>query len=253
MFIPLAPLKDEFAGRRVLVTGGSRGIGAATAQRLIDGGAEVVTAGRTKSDETPSASTFVSGDVRTVAGAQQIVGHALEALGGLDILVNNAGAIQVHVGGSRAIPDEEWEDSLAINFLSAVRVTNAALPALQRSERGAIVNVATNSYRNPPAAGLHYGAAKAALVSYSKGLAGQLAPAGIRVNTVTPGSVDTTGGTKVLQEMVDAMGATIDQLTSTIPLGRRGDPRDLAELITFLVSDRAQWITGANYDIDGGA
>lgn len=253
MFTPLKPAPDEFAGRRALVTGGSRGIGAATAQRLIDGGAQVVTTARTKTDDTPGASTFVSGDIRTAVGARGIVDRAVEALGGLDIVVNNAGAARLFFGGSAEIPDEEWEDSLAINFLSAVRITNAALPALQQSDRAAIVNVGTNSYRNPQAPGLHYASAKAALVSYGKGLAGQLAPAGIRVNTVTPGSVTTPGGTELLRSIGDAMGVTVEQITAGIPLGRPGDPRDIAEAVVFLASDRAQWITGANLDIDGGA
>ena len=253
MFTPLTVLNDEFAGKRVLITGGSRGIGAATAQRLIDGGAAVVTAARAKTDHTPGASTFISGDIRTAAGAQDVVGHALEALGGLDILVNNAGASRVHIGGTAAIPDEEWEDSLAINFLSAVRVTNAALPALQQSGRAAIVNVLTDTITNPPAPLLHYAAAKAALASYSKGLAGHLAPNGIRVNSVTPGPVATPGGTEIFDDLAGGMGITPEQFASSIPLGRIGDPRDLAEAIAFLVSDRAQWITGANFDVDGGS
>jgi NAD(P)-dependent dehydrogenase (short-subunit alcohol dehydrogenase family) len=111
---------------------------------------------------------------------------ALEALGGLDLLVNDAGAARVHLTG---VPDEEWEDSLAINFLSAVRVTTGALPALQASDRAAIVNVSSGVSANPPAPVLHYGAAKAALESWSKGLATQLSPSGIRVNIVVLGMV----------------------------------------------------------------
>lgn len=147
MYIPTPSLPEEYAGRRVLITGGSRGVGAATAQRLLDAGATVVTSARNRSEDTPNGSTFIAADLRTAAGARELVEKALESLGGLDVLVNNAGASRAHFG---EIPDEEWEDSLAINFLSAVRVTNPALTALKEAERGSIINVTTGITRNPP-------------------------------------------------------------------------------------------------------
>lgn len=150
MHRPTASLPDEFAGRRALVTGGSRGMGAAIAQRLIDGGAAVVTSARTATADTPKASTFIASDLRSEAGASQLAAQTLAALGGLDILINAAGASRVYMAGPAAIPDSEWQDSLDINFLSAVRLTNAVLPALQESGAGAaIVNISTGAAKAP--------------------------------------------------------------------------------------------------------
>jgi NAD(P)-dependent dehydrogenase (short-subunit alcohol dehydrogenase family) len=242
----------EFSGRRALITGGSRGIGAAIAQRLIGSGAKVVTSSRSATDDTPVDSTFIPADVRTVDGTRALVEQSIDVLGGLDILVNNAGAARVFPGGATTIPEEEWKDSLDINFLSAVWMTNAAADALKESSAGAVVNIASTSAFDAGPVALHYGAAKAALLTYTRGMALELAPAGVRVNAVTPGSVETPGGTEVLQEILDAMGAPMEAVSAQIPLGRRGVTSDIAEMVAFLVSDRSPWITGSNFMVDGG-
>ncbi len=248
-----APDPTEFANKRAIVTGGSRGIGAAIVQRLLDGGATVVTTARNATDETPKAATFIQGDISTLTGVQAIAAAALDALGGVDIVVNNAGAARVHLGGISTIPDEEWLDALDLNYLSAVRMTNALLPALREAGAGgAIVNISSAAALTPTLPLAHYGAAKAALNAYSKALATELAPAGIRVTTVVPGTVLTPGADEIRQNIADAMGISLADTAADIPLGRPGDPRDIAEAVAYLVSDRAQWVTGVTLTVDGG-
>ena len=245
---------EEFAGRRAVVTGGSRGIGAAVAQRLIDGGASVVAIGRTPTDDTPAGATFLTADLRDPDAILEVATNATEQLGGVDILINNAGAVRPYPGGISTIPDDQWLDSFDINLRSAVRLTNALLPSLKASASGVIVNVTAGQTGRPPSPTMvHYGALKAALTAYSASLAQELAPAGIRVNTVTPGGTVTPGADEVRRPMVEAIGALAEALLKQmIPLGRLGQASEIAETIAYLASDRASWITGANYVIDGG-
>lgn len=242
-------LSKEFVGRRALVTGGTRGNGVAIAQRLLDAGAKVVVAARTPNDDAPAAATFVAGDVSTSEGVDAIATQALAALGGLDILVNNAGGGRASLEGSWTIPDEAWHDSFALNLFAAIRLTNAVLPALRASKAAAIVNISSAAATMPFGPFAHYGAAKAALNYYSRTLAMELAPSGIRVNVVSPGVIATPGSAEFART---TPGFSTEDWTRNIPLGRIGATDDIAEVVALLASDRGKFLTGANYRVDGG-
>jgi NAD(P)-dependent dehydrogenase (short-subunit alcohol dehydrogenase family) len=183
----------------------------------------------------------------------KVASRAAAALGGIDILVNNAGAAVAHPQGIRAISDKEWVEALEVNFLASVRLTAALLNAFPPEGPGAIVNISSASAHVPAPPVAHYAAAKAALRAYSKALATELGPRGIRVNSVTPGSIDTEGGNSVRQAVADHLGIAVDAIDNRNPLGRVGTAKDVAQVVGFLVSDRARWITGSDFVIDGGA
>ncbi|MGP3931244.1 oxidoreductase [Nonomuraea sp. KM88] len=249
---------QELVGKRALVTGGTRGIGAAVVRHLLDAGAEVLTTARSASSTVPEGAAFVAADVRTRAGAQALAEAAQEVLGGVDVVVHNAGGAQPYEGSS-AIPDEEWQDALDLNYLASVRLDALLVPGMRERRFGRIVHISTAAVLTPEATlFLHYAAAKAALVTYSRGLALELAPHGIRVNTVSPGRVATPGGEETRRrwaEVTARMGVAPDRNDAdgpTVPLGRDGRPDDIADAVLFLVSDRAGWLTGRNLIVDGG-
>lgn len=240
----------ELAGKRALVTGGSRGIGAAIVRRLRDAGAEVLTTARSAAGAVPEGVTFVEADVRTRAGAESIAAAARKTFGGVDILVNNAGGAGPF-RQSADIPDEEWQNQLDLNYLASVRLDALLAPGMRERGSGAIVHVSSAATPFAPPPFLHYTAAKAALENYSRGLAVELAPSGIRVNIVSPGRTETPGGEATREEwarMVPGSGAD----NTGVPLGRVGRPDDIADAVQFLVSDRASWVTGNILTVDGG-
>ncbi|MGC9540560.1 SDR family oxidoreductase [Streptomyces sp. UG1] len=242
----------ELAGKRALVTGGSRGIGAAVVRQFLDAGAEVLTTARSATRTVPEGAAFVEADVRTPAGAEKLAAAAQEMLGGVDIVVHNAGGGRPHAGAS-AIPAEEWQDALDLNYLAAVRLDSLLVPGMRERRSGMIVHVSSAAVLTPIGPFLHYVAAKAALETYSRGLSLELAPSGIRVNTVTPGRVATPGGEATREEWA-RMNVAPSQTNAddTTPLGRDGRPDDIAHAVLFLVSDRASWLTGSNLVVDGG-
>ncbi|WP_280420005.1 oxidoreductase [Nocardia carnea] len=241
----------ELTGKRALVTGGSRGIGAAVVRRFLDAGAEVLATARSATNAVPDGATFVAADVRTMDGARALAAAVQETFGGVDIVVHNAGGARPHRGSSD-IPDAEWRDALELNLLAAVRLDALLTPGMRDRGSGAIVHISSAAVPAPVAQFLHYTAAKAALENYSLGLATELAPFGVRVNTVSPGRTATPGGatTRAQWADLDPAAARID--SPAVPLGREGRPADIAHAVLFLVSDNASWLTGGSLVVDGG-
>jgi NAD(P)-dependent dehydrogenase (short-subunit alcohol dehydrogenase family) len=191
----------------------------------------------------------VTADVRTRAGAQALAAASREVLGGVDVLVHNAGGARPHESAV-AIPEEEWQDALDLNYLASVRLDSLLVPGMRERRSGVIVHVSSAAVPTSVPPFLHYTAAKAALENYSRGLSLELAPSGIRVNTVTPGRTATPGGEATREQWARLNGDT--GATGTPPLGRDGRPDDIAHAVLFLVSDRADWLTGSNLVVDGG-
>ena len=229
----------EFAGKRALVTGGTQGMGEAIVRRLTAGGARVATTGRSDLPEGQAPALFVKTDVSTAQGVDNVARAVLEALGGIDILVNNVGGSSAPGGGFAALTDEQWQRDLDINLLAAVRFDRALLPKMLEQGAGAIVHISSIQRRLPLfEATLAYAAAKAALTTYSKGLANEVGPKGVRVNTVSPGFIETEAAHRLVlrlaeQSGVDEETARRDLMESLggIPIGRPGRAEEVAELV----------------------
>lgn len=250
----------DFEGKSAIVTGASKGIGLAVVEVLVEGGAVVIAGARSSSpriDELVAggAVTFVAADLGTPDGAEVL---AAAAHGPIDVLVNNVGGAPARLDGFLAISDADWVQTIALNFLAAVRMTRAAIPSML--DRGAsIVNVVSVNAEKPDPAVLDYSAAKGALANFTKGISIEFGSRGIRSNAVNPGPVATdlwlgVGG--IADSFSRAHGGSqksvADSAVADSATGRFSTPREVAELVGFLASDRARNITGAGFRIDGG-
>jgi NAD(P)-dependent dehydrogenase (short-subunit alcohol dehydrogenase family) len=252
--------RQEFAGKRVLVTGGTKGIGAAIVTRLQQGGARLATTARLPAPADLSPDLFVQADLSTRTGVGQVIDVVTSAWGGIDILVNNVGGSAAPSGGFAVLDDEEWQQALNANLLAAVRLDRGFLPAMLLQGHGVILHITSIQRRLPLfEATLAYAAAKAALTTYSKGLSKEVGPKGVRVNSIAPGFIETTAAERLIQRLAaqqgtDAATARQGLMASLggIPIGRPGRPAEVGELVAFLASDRAASIHGSEYVIDGG-
>lgn len=244
-------LKDKVA----IVTGGSRGLGRAMAEGLVREGCRVVICARSEDALQQAAAEMrgaggdviaIAADMTSEADIQRLVQAVLDRFGRVDILVNNVGGSQ---GGS-APSDEDWSAAMDMNLMAAVRTCRLVVPEMQTQGSGRIINI-SSIYGRESGGGPTYNAAKAAIISFSKTLATQVAAEGITINSVCPGSIRFPGGSwdRRVQQDPDGMARFVEQ---NIPSGRFGTAEEVASVVVFLASERASWITGAAITVDGG-
>ncbi|WP_375196126.1 SDR family oxidoreductase [Sphingobium sp.] len=249
----------EFAGKRVLVSGGTKGAGRATVDRFLAGGARVITAAR-GTPEPIDGVEFVQADLTTAEGSKALADAALERLGGIDILAHVIGGSSSPGGGFAVLTDEHWLSELNLNLLATVRLDRLLVPHMIAQGAGAVVHVTSIQSVLPlPESTTAYAAAKAALRTYSKSLSKELGPKGVRVNVVSPGWIMTGSTVQFLERLREVNGGTIEDARQSvldalggIPIGRGAEPYEVADLIAYLASDRAAAIHGAEFVIDGG-
>jgi len=248
-------LKDRVA----LVTGASRGIGAATAEVLASRGARVAVSARTVADlEQVAASIRQNGgealaipcDVLDQAQVEAMIRRVVETWSRLDILVNNAG-LGTPTMPVETIPPAEWDNTVALNLKSAFLCLRAAVPVMKRQQYGRVVNVSSFAGRNfSRISGPHYGAAKAGLLALTKHMAVELGPSGIGVNSVAPSIVLTS---RVRSKWEARPAEEQERVLAGIPLRRLAKPSEVATVIAFLASDDASYVNGVCIDINGGS
>jgi len=246
----------QFSGKVILVSGAGSGIGRATAEAFAAEGGRVALLGRTRSklEEVaaglpPDCALPVVARHEDPAEVTQAVRTVLESFGRLDVLINNAGA---YTGGSASETSlEDWNQGLAVNLTGPYLLTQEALPHLRHDRKGVVINIASTLGIKPIPEATPYCVAKAGLIMLTRATALEEAKNGVRVNVLCPGVVDTP----IHRQRVDDpahLGAFLKELGDLHPLGRVGEPAEIAALVLFLASDASAWTTGAVFTIDGG-
>jgi NAD(P)-dependent dehydrogenase (short-subunit alcohol dehydrogenase family) len=254
------PFDLQLANRRALITGGTKGIGAAVVEALRDAGAQVMATARSAPSRPTDGVRYLAADLSTAEGASAVAQSVLQQLGGVDILVNVLGGSSAPSGGFAMLDDTEWSKELNQNLMPAVRLDRALLPSMVAQGSGVIIHVTSIQRVLPlPESTIAYSAAKAALSTYSKALSKEVTPKGVRVIRVAPGWVETEASVALAERLAAQAGTDYEggkqiimKGLGGIPLGRPAKPNEVADLIAFLVSPRAASITGTEYVIDGG-
>ena len=255
-------------GRVAIVTGGSKGIGKAIAKSLANEGVNVVICSRgveslatvqKEIKQSGGNAVAVAADATDPEAVRNVVATAIERFGGLDILVNNVGGAN-RFAGFLELTNEEWIEAFELNVMTVVYFVRYALPALRQSHAARIINISSISGVQPGAYNPHYTITKAAVINLSKYLANQLASDRILVNVVCAGPVHSDSWDRNVQRIANIRSIPLDEAraqveveeANKIPLGWVGEGDDVAGLVTFLASDKAAWITGSCFHVNGG-
>jgi NAD(P)-dependent dehydrogenase (short-subunit alcohol dehydrogenase family) len=247
------------AGKRALITAGSKGTGAATVSVFRALGARVLTTARTRPDDLPE-DMFVEADLTTEHGCAVVAEAARARLGGVDVIVHMLGGSSAPGGGFSALTDDDWRRELELNLFPAVRLDRLLIPDMVERGDGVVIHVTSIQSVLPlPQSTTAYAAAKAALSTYSKAISKEVSPRGVRVVRVSPGWIETEASIHLAERLAKQAGSDLEggkriimEGLGGIPLGRPAKPGEVADLIAFLASDRAASITGAEFTIDGG-
>ncbi|OMP79158.1 SDR family oxidoreductase [[Flexibacter] sp. ATCC 35208] len=248
------------AGKIALVTGGTKGIGKAVVKRLEQAGATVIVTARNQPEDPDVTYTFIAADLSRAEEVSKVADIINQQFGRIDIIINNMGANVYPGGGFSTLTDEHWDQALQVNLLASVRLDRALLPTMLAQKSGVIIHISSTSSQFPIwESTMAYSVAKSALNTYSKTLATEVAGKGVRVVTVSPGLNKTEAMTSFLEDYAKQSNISVEEMTGKlferlggVPMGRMAAPEETAELIYFLVSPAASYISGANLIIDGG-
>lgn len=250
----------QLKGQRALVTGGTKGLGAALVKSLQEVGVQVMTTARSAPERPLDGVTYVQTDLTTADGVLELARALKAQWGGVDILINSLGGSTAPAGGFAALDDAVWLSELNLNLMSAVRLDRALLPAMLAKGAGVVLHVTSIQRVLPlPESTTAYAAAKGALSTYSKSLSKEVTPKGVRVLRVSPGWIETEASVAFAERMGAEAGTDYEggrkmvmDWLGGIPVGRPATPKEVADLITFLVSPRAASVSGSEHVIDGG-
>ncbi len=246
-------------GKIALVTGGTKGIGKAIADKMSNEGATVIVTARNAPLNNTENHHFIAADLTKPGSAEIITKEVLDKYGRVDIIINNAGANTSPRGGYTVLSDENWHNEWELNLMSAVRINKSLLPSMTAQQSGVIIHISSGAAVLPIwDITMPYSAAKAALNAYSKGLANEVAAMGVRVLSVLPGMVKTPLMQDYLGNLAKSMNITDNEalklLTAKVgnlPLGRMAEPEEIANMVAFLASPEATYVTGSNIMMDG--